>query len=495
MVSSDVLWTTETYMYYNAYMGIMSFIRYKTFGKKEYAYEIESHWDKTKQRPYQKSKYLGTVVDKKRKLFEHKIRNKPENAILDFGDAYLFDKFLAESKIEPLLSKVFAEHRETLLAMLSYRICNGSAMRHAESWFEGSYAQMLYENAAKPSQRISEFLEYLGDEKLQREFLAEYIPSFCSPRQGIIIDATSLPNQIHMPLTAWGLSGEEIDKQIRFLLIVDKKSTNPLFFRAIPGNILDVSTIHNTVDELKRYGVNESFAYLDAGFFSEDNIKELYGNDIQFLIRLPSLRILYKQLVAEELSDIESVAYAVRYGKRGLFVKQKEIDLFGHKAYAHIVLDPERKGREVKKFLLEVIDEKEQHDKQELEYTLKTRGIMILVSSFPLSKTEIVPTYYVRQTAEMLFGFSKDDLNILPLRVHNEQTLRGFLFLQFLALIIFVKMKKKLGKDYTVEEVMLAMRNLKCKVYDNEVVVQELTKQQKQIAEVFGVLMPKSLGI
>lgn len=476
-------------------MGIMSFIRYKTFGKKEYAYEIHTHWDKKKQKPYQKSKYLGVVIDKKKKLFEHKVRKKPENLILDFGDTYVLQSFLEESKIASLLSKVFAEHKDTLLAILNYKICYSSAMRYAQSWFDGNYARVLYKQASLSSQRISDFLEYLGDEKLHRAFFSEYIPSFCNPKKGIIIDGTSLQNQIHMPLTAWGLRGEEIDKQIRFLLIVDKESTRPLFFRALPGNILDVSTINNTLDELKRYGVNESFVYLDAGFFSEDNVQELYDKNIQFLTRLPSLRILYKQLIAEELHDIESISHAVRYGKRGLFVKQKQIDLFGRKAWAHIVLDPERKGRETKNFLLNVVDEKEQHDEQEMTYSLKTRGIMILVSSFSLDKKEVVPTYYVRQTAETLFGFSKDDLNILPLRVHNEARLRGFLFLQFIALITFVMMKKKIGQDHTVEEVMLTMRNLKCKVYDTELVPQEMTKQQKEITQIFGILMPKTLGI
>ncbi|MBM3200770.1 transposase [Candidatus Woesearchaeota archaeon] len=479
----------------NAYIGIMSFIRYKTFGKKEYAYEIKTYWDKKKQKPYQKTKYLGIVIDKKKKLFERKIRKRPESLILDFGDTYVLDKFIDDSKIRSLISKVFSDQEETLLALLTYRIGHGSAMRYAQSWMSGNYARIVYKNASLSSQRISDFLGYIGDERLQREFFSNYIRSFCKKKQGIIIDGTSLPNQIHMPLSAWGLSGEEIDKQIRFLLVVDKESSIPIFFRALPGNILDVSTISNTLDELKRYGVSESFVYLDAGFFSEENINELYMQKVQFLTRLPSLRILYKQLIAEEIHDIESVAHAVRYGKRGLFIKQKTVDLFGHKAYAHIVLDPERKGRETKKFLLDIIDEKGQHDEQELSYALKTRGIMILVSSFQIDKKDVVPTYYVRQTAEMLFGFSKDDLNILPLRVHNESTLRGFLFLQFIALATFVLLKKKLGQNHTVEEAMLTLRNLKCKIYDNELVPQEMTKQQKQIADIFNILMPKTLGI
>jgi transposase len=152
---------------------------------------------------------------------------------------------------------------------------------------------------------------------------------------------------------------------------------------------------------LKDTGVKEGYVYLDAGFYSEENIRQLYDEGINFLTRLPSLRILYKKLVAEELGDIESLSNAVRYGKRGLFVKQKEVDLFGHKTYAHIVLDPERKGRETKKLLLDAVEELEQ-DQEGLSYHLKTRGIMMLVSSYPLDKKDVVPTYYVRQTVEML---------------------------------------------------------------------------------------------
>jgi len=473
----------------------MSFIRYKKFGKQEYAYEVNSFWDKKNQRPYQKTKYLGVVVNKSKKIFERKVRRKEEKLILDFGDTYILNRFLEEKTFVQLVKKVFAEQSETLLALLSYRICYGSAMVYAQSWFEGNYAKVLYKNSNLSSQRISSFLDYIGDEKLQRSFFAEYIQLFCNAKKGVIIDGTSLPNQIHMPLTAWGLSGEEIDKQIRFLLIVDKDTKNPLFFRLLPGNMLDVSALSITLNELERHNIKNNFVYVDAGFFSEENINEMYERNIEFLTRLPSLRIIYKQLIEKDLHDIESIQYAVRYGKRGLFVKQKEINLFGRKAYAHIVLDPERKGREMKKLLLDVTDEKEKHEEHELEYMLKTRGIMILVSSFKIDRSEVVPTYYIRQTAEMLFGFSKDDLKIVPLRVHSEGALRGFLFLQFLALIAFIQIKKKIGKEYTVEDVMLVMRNLKCKVYDNELVVQELTKQQKEIATLFGFLMPKTMGI
>jgi transposase len=95
---------------------------------------------------------------------------------------------------------------------------------------------------------------------------------------------------------------------------------------------------------------------------------------------------------------------------------------------------------------------------------------MILISSFPVDNEDIVSLYYLRQTAEMLFGFCKDDLKLVPLRIHKEETLRGYLLLIFIALTIFIQLKKAIGKDHTVEEILFTMRNAKCKVYDNEII-------------------------
>jgi transposase len=120
---------------------------------------------------------------------------------------------------------------------------------------------------------------------------------------------------------------------------------------------------------------------------------------------------------------------------------------------------------------------------------------MILVSSVAIPKIDVVQTYYLRQSVEMLFGFSKDDLGLLPLRVHSEDALRGFLFMQFLTLIAFMQLKQKLGNKLTVEGALVRMRNLKCKVYPKDLIVGELTKKQKEIIEKLDILMANNPGI
>jgi len=476
-------------------MVTMTFIRIDVRGGKEYAYEVESYWDRRIKSPRQRRRYLGVVVDRKNNVFEKKRVYKPERLILDFGDTFVLDNFFKGEGFSSFLEGVFGSDVGFVKVLSYYRLCYPSAMRYAKTWFDGNYVSVKFSGVDLSSQRISDFLKVLGKEELQRKFFSAYLQNFSKNREGVIIDATSLPNQIHIPLSAWGRSGEEIDKQIRFLIVVERKTEEPLFFRYYEGNIVDVSTLRNTIVELKKFGIKETYVYIDAGYFSEENIKELYKEKMNFLTRLPSIRCLYKELIDAEVKDLENPKNFVRYGKRALFIKQKTVHLFGKKIYTHIILDPERKAREIKKMMIQTDDEKEKHDKKEIFYKFKTKGIMILVSSFPLNKKEVVPTYYLRQTAEKIFGYTKNDLEILPLRVHTKETLKGLLFLQFMTLIAYIKLKKKLGNKHTVEELLQTTRNLKCKIYDKELIIGEMTQQQKQLTEKLKIIVPKNMGI
>ena len=471
----------------------MTFIRYKKFGRLEYAYEITAYWDSKTKKPKQKSRYLGIVKDKEKGLYEKKWQTRMESQILDFGDSYVLDSFVKSNGFSDLLKLIFGDLRDVILALIYYRLCYGGAMMYAERWLYGNYAKKIFPKLDISSQRISEYLEGLGADITQRRFFDEYMKQFSNSKRGVIIDGTSLPNQIHNPLTAWGRSGEEIDKQVRFLLAIDRDTNLPLFFRLLPGNIIDVSSLRNTLYELKIYGVKDAYVFLDAGFFSDENLGDMYQNQVDFVIRLPSGRILYKELITKEANNLESKRNFVRYGKRGLFVKEVEINLLDRKAFAYIIQDPLRRGREIERYILDSVDDNIIADED--KYDIVNKGIMIVVSSFKVPKDEIVPYYYTRQMAEVFFGFSKDDLGILPLRVHSEERISGFLFLQFLSLIVFAQIKTHLGKNYTIEEVLLSMRNLKCKVYGNEIVVSEVTKTQREMVEKLGIIMPKTLGI
>ena len=474
-------------------------VRYKKFGKQEYAYRIWNEKNPETGKWKQRSEYLGVVVDKENGVYEKRNEIKrqqrevlaKEQAILDYGDSYFINSVIEDLPIFTALKGVFGDYFDTLMVLVMHRLTTeGTAMRLVSDWYNGNFASRLFPDAKVSSQDISRFLEYLGKEDVQRAFFGEYIPLVQGEGSGVVIDSTGLPNEINMPITAWGYHGGGIEYETRLILAVNKETERPLYFRYVAGNIGDVSTLANTIAEMKQVGITTSRALIDAGYFSQANLEMLFEAKINFLIRMPANRVVYKNIITENL-DIESPLYAVKLGERGLFVKECEIEIYGQTAYAYLVLDPVRRGREIGKAVTAMED-----DGSSIATTsFLNHGKMVLLSSEKLSTTEVLPLYYTRQIAERMFGIAKDDLSILPLRIHSEPNFKGFMLLIFICLIISCELKSRLGNKTSIEQAVSILRNLKCKVYDNTIVPSEATKKQRVLLEGCGVLVPKVLGV
>lgn len=97
-----------------------------------------------------------------------------------------------------------------------------------------------------------------------------------------MIDSTGVPNSISMDKKeVWNHDGD-IDEGARLIYVCERNTGMPLAARSISGNIIDVNTIAFTIDELYRIGVCTDFAILDAGYYTEDNIKLLFSREINF---------------------------------------------------------------------------------------------------------------------------------------------------------------------------------------------------------------------
>ena len=95
---------------------------------------------------------------------------KSEKSILDFGDSYITRDCLEKTGFVSLIETVLEINQKSLLALISYKLCYGSAMMYASKWLEGNFANLQYKDVNLSSQRISELFKYLGEESLQRIF-------------------------------------------------------------------------------------------------------------------------------------------------------------------------------------------------------------------------------------------------------------------------------------------------------------------------------------
>lgn len=467
------------------------------------AYNVTQIWEPEKKQPRQVSKYLGVIgadgviIPKGSVARGRPKKNKSdifakERLIVDFGDGFFASESIKRSSVYASFSEFFQKKPE-ILALMAYRLCCPGPMYNCVSWLSGNILGLNEPIAQLTSQKISPLLVELGDEEVQRKFFKHYLQNGNLGAKNVIIDATSLPNQIHSDFNAWGYSDGHIEKQFRFHCVVDQITKRPLFYRNIAGNISDVSALKATVEELKNLGVLQSFALVDSGFCSADNLKILREHKIDFLTRLPAGRSLYKKMVITHANLMENTQNLTTFGTRALFVKTITIeDLYGEKGYLYMILEPERKNKDIQSLghshLFNEAEEEENKDTN--AYKLKNAGIFMLISSICIHNNEVLQAYYTRQSIEQIFGFSKSELDILPIRHHSDATVRGYLFLQFLLLIIFIEIREKLKGKFTVEQAFMILRSLKCKIYEKTHILQELTKKQKQIFELSAILVP-----
>jgi len=470
-------------------------IHIKNIKGHDYAYDVKTVWDKEQKKYRKQTKYLGTVTDREKKTYERRLTPKiqEEKLILDYGDTYLLSEIAKISGLKNIFDSVLPKERETLWSLLFFKILTDLAFVYAETWYMGNYASILYNGANLVSQRVSEFLKKLGNERVMRAFFEKYLGAVTNKECGIIIDSTGLPNEISIPVSRFGHHGGETEREIRLVMVVDQKTQTPLYFRYVAGNIVDVSTLRNTVAELGKMGVKSTFVLLDAGYYSEDNIKNLYSSKIDFLTRLPSGRVLFKQLVTDTAETLEKSENLVIYNGRSLFIKRIEADLFENKGFAYVVCDLKRKLNESNKFLIAAKEDKLPDD--EINAEMQFKGKFVLVSNKELETAEVIPLYYTRQSAERLFGISKSNLDILPLRTHSETAMRGVLLLNFMALVLFTQLQKSLVAFCTAEEALLEARNLKCKIFNDAVIVSEPNKRFKDILTKSEITVPNKPGI
>jgi hypothetical protein len=71
----------------------------------------------------------------------------------------------------------------------------------------------------------------------------------------------------------------------------------------------------------------------------------------------------------------------------------------------------------------------------------------------------------MRQQIEQVFDIGKNYADMLPLRVHSEETFRGHLLLTFIATVAVKLSQDKLnGSVYNPISMFMNLRNQKCKV-------------------------------
>jgi transposase len=306
---------------------------------------------------------------------------------------------------------------------------------------------------------------------------------------GILIDSISILDDNIPYFTSINNHNGIISNESRLIYVVDKKTHLPIFFNFMPGNIVDFTTLKTTIDKLNSYNISVKYSILDAGYYSENNIKYLYENNISFITRLIPNYVIYKYLINDELNSIMSPENAMAYNNRLIFITRKQFMLLGYTAYAYICIDAKSQREEYLAFIQTPQFNSLTVEEKEIE--CKKLGLFILISTEKFDKTDILPLYYNRQTIEQIFDIHKNNCRLLPQRVYSEEAFKGHLLISFMATIVSLQIQNMLKNSaYDASLALYELYNLHCNLYSDTIVINKLNERMKKIVELLDLNLP-----
>ena len=509
-----------------------SFIRSKNIKGQEYLYEITPYYDKEKKQIRQKSKYLGKNVNG----VPVKVRSceKIPKKALSHGEFIPLKKIAEDLMLEKLLSDVLPSKdvRPTLALAINYAT-RPLALTHIQSWYEGTDMSEDYPDLPLSSQSLSRMLSRIGESTANLEFSRRLIQqiSTCST---LVYDITSVSSYSQsISLLEYGYTRDGLDlPQINLSIIVDKDLGVPVMYDLYPGSIADISTLKNTIKKIAAHGVKRYTMIMDRGFFSTDNIEAMVSSDLSFIIPPTNNLKNVKEAISAIHKRIDDPEYLKLYEKEPLFVMPVSIDVGEIRLKGYAYYDQKREQQERNSFykrlydLMEVLKSKSlkpwmnpgevfrataKRDAKFIEWNavdgkfqvslrknavsqaINRMGKFILLYRGEFSWIECLALYRSKDVVEKGFDVLKNDIGLMPANLRTNSSLRGYLFISFIALILRMKLMRMmidagLNKKYSVEGLFTELEKIKTLVLsDGEKITTEITKKQREILDALKI--------
>ena len=520
-----------------------------------YVYEDYPYWNKDKRQNRHRREYIGKlgqdggfIPNNKYLSRQDKTTEKGDAAPqiapacrTYYGATYLLDEISKITGIQEDLCACFPGSYKMLMSLAYYLVLESDsplyrfsrwAHDHPHPWGEILCSQRISEMLLNiPESAKLGFFKKQSRRRLDKEYLA--------------YDTTSVSSYSeHIKSVRYG-KNKDYDKlpQINMALIFGEESCLPVYYRVLPGNITDVTTIRKLVKDIDFLEIDKLKLVMDRGFYSADNINALYKGHHKFLIAVKSNNGFVSGLLEKakgEMHDfthydsvhevyhwesMEEWSYVQtdRHGTVTLSEKRR--------IYVHIYYNGQRAEEEKRQFNkalaateaairggneLAVVQAslrdqyflvKEtpkrgiqiQYKDDAIQKRMGQFGYFVLLSNDIKDSVAAIEIYRRKDMIEKAFDNLKERLEMKRTVVHSDQALSGKVFLQFLALIYISYIHKhmrdnNLYQNYTMQSLLDSLDVIERYDFDGQRYhCSEMTKKQKALFSCFGVSPPNTL--
>jgi transposase len=518
--------------------------RAQTINGVTYVYFDKPYWDSAKKQTRHKREYIGKlgtdnefIPNKKYVLEQENAAVKNQKLIVSerkfFGAIRLLNSIGDKIGLTKDLEVVFGKERSQKIISLAYfLVLEGESSIYRFKKFSKTHD--LPYNGAIPSQRITEIFENISEDEKNHFFKCRV--KRCMKNEYLAYDTTSIFSYSETIRQVKYGKNKDLENlaQINLAMIFGELSKLPLYYRKMPGNINDVSTLKKILIDIDFLGFGKVKLVLDRGFYSSQNINDLYRNRHKFIIGAkgnPNVIKDYTQDMKETIKHFEH--YNVEYDTNCLskidkwkyeYIDRKNTTQHKNKCiYIHLYFDSVSAEIEKKAFLKKLNNVGESlknnadqdlntnfikkyfiHNEEANSYSIDTGAVENILSNYgyftilsnhvsdPVNAIEI---YRKKDLIEKAFCNIKNRLDMDRTKVSSEEALEGKIFVQFVALTYLsyihqVMSDFDLYKNYSMASLLDEIDVIEIFRLDSKKIhYSEITKKQHDIFTFFGVQM------
>jgi transposase len=473
-----------------------------------YVYEDIPYWDKAKKQNRHRREYIGKLdengefVPNKKYLEKHARapagKSKPRAARMYWGATHLLDEIGRISGVEEDIRAVFPDKSGEILSLAYYLALESeSPMYRFSRWASDHRSPCGF---SIDSQRISEIMRDISEDEKMRFFRMQ--AERRQEKEYLAYDTTSVSSwSEYIKAVRYGKNKDDENlPQVNMALVFGEESSLPVYYRVLPGNISDVTSVRKLLKDVQFLEIEKLKLVMDRGFYSTDNINALYKGHYKFLLSVKSGNGFVASTLREakdtirdftnydEKHDVYTYSVTAKWpyvqkNKHGEVVAEEERRIYIHVYYNGI------RGEEEKRMFTKslsaaksaLISGKELSERQKLicekyfivkqtpkrgvavsykDETIRERmdsmGYFVLLSNDIKEPSTALGVYRKKDMVEKAFDNLKERLEMRRTTVRSDQTLSGKFFLQFLALIYVSYIHKcmrdnDLYKNYTMQ--------------------------------------------
>lgn len=390
---------------------------------------------------------------------------------------------------------------QKIISLARYLLAtNGQSLPGIQTWqynhplpYEDGISEDIYHNL---------FVQVGLDESLQQNFFRKRCESL-SATDALAYDSSTISVYSENQNEArYGFNkAHDGLKTIKLLTLYSIDSRQPVAFTKQPGNLPDVTSVTNAIKQLSALGVNTAEIITDNGYYSEHNLSELLLAGFDFItLAKTSIKWIRPEIdkQMEALDDFRSLCpfdhttHGVsvllmhdfertrKYASHKTGAEKGSVETFSRRIYLNIYFNHSRQNADKialendlfeLKTLLEggtPIDELSPtaQEKARKYFTLRKRGnkvavvadnkaiqeankyhgYFVLVSNKERDPFECLRKYRKRETIESFFEAEKQHADGTRARVWYTDTLRGRMFVQFVALCYYEYFSEEIRK-------------------------------------------------